>query len=72
MADALPERITRVVVSTEGPVLIDGPVDIELPDGRTASSQRVVVAICTCRRSRVYPWCDASHRARPRSERGSQ
>ena len=49
MADALPERITRVVVSTERPVLIDGPVDIELPDGGTASSQRVVVASCTCR-----------------------
>ncbi|GAA2021499.1 hypothetical protein GCM10009839_18220 [Catenulispora yoronensis] len=69
-ADALHERsTTRVTMGTEGPVLIDGPVEIELPDGRIASSDRVIVALCTCRRSRVYPWCDASHRDRSRSER---
>ncbi|MDQ3432461.1 MAG: CDGSH iron-sulfur domain-containing protein, partial [Actinomycetota bacterium] len=31
-------------------------------------SDRFLVALCTCRRSRRYPWCDTSHRARaPRS-----
>ncbi|MFF1595081.1 CDGSH iron-sulfur domain-containing protein [Streptomyces sp. NPDC058286] len=29
-------------------------------------SRRFTVAICTCRRSRTYPWCDTSHRARTR------
>ncbi|MFJ9360825.1 CDGSH iron-sulfur domain-containing protein [Streptomyces mirabilis] len=31
------------------------------------SSDRFCVALCTCRRSRTYPWCDTSHRkpARP-------
>ncbi|WP_370350870.1 CDGSH iron-sulfur domain-containing protein [Catenulispora sp. EB89] len=72
MADASPEPATRVTVSTEGPVLIDGPVDVELPDGRTVSSGRVVVALCTCRRSRIYPWCDASHRDRSRSQPDGQ
>lgn len=67
----------RVTLTDEGPVLIHGPVDVALPDGRTLSSQRAVTALCTCRRSRRYPLCDASHRARVRnsrsgtSERGS-
>ncbi|MEY9857828.1 CDGSH-type Zn-finger protein [Catenulispora sp. GAS73] len=68
MAEASPDPATRVTVSGEGPVLIDGPVDVELPDGQTVSSGRVVVALCTCRRSRIYPWCDASHRDRSRSQ----
>lgn len=53
-------RVVRVVAS--GPVLVEGPVRIELPDGRTVDSDRFVVAICTCRRSRDYPLCDTSHR----------
>ncbi|WP_372500537.1 CDGSH iron-sulfur domain-containing protein [Streptomyces meridianus] len=27
-------------------------------------SERFMVAICTCRRSRNHPWCDTSHRRR--------
>ncbi|MFG2174154.1 CDGSH iron-sulfur domain-containing protein [Streptomyces niveus] len=27
-------------------------------------SDRFTVALCTCRRSRAYPWCDTSHRHR--------
>ncbi|MFD5889719.1 CDGSH iron-sulfur domain-containing protein [Streptomyces sp. NPDC060334] len=26
-----------------------------------ARSDRFMVALCTCRRSRTYPWCDTSH-----------
>ncbi|WP_405753447.1 CDGSH iron-sulfur domain-containing protein [Streptomyces sp. NBC_00012] len=33
-------------------------------DGTTAASDRSVVAVCTCRRSRTSPWCGASHRRR--------
>ncbi|WP_435852545.1 CDGSH iron-sulfur domain-containing protein [Streptomyces sparsogenes] len=33
-------------------------------------SDRVVVAVCTCRRSGRYPWCDTSHRRRVRKESG--
>jgi CDGSH-type Zn-finger protein len=54
-----------------GPVLIDGPVDIELPDGSVVSSDRFVVALCVCRRSRTYPLCDTSHRRKCRSADGS-
>ncbi|MFE9913017.1 CDGSH iron-sulfur domain-containing protein [Streptomyces clavifer] len=31
-------------------------------------SDRFVVAVCTCRRSRMYPWCDTSHRRRTHEE----
>lgn len=49
------------------PELREGPVEIELADGTVARSDRFVVAVCTCRRSRCYPWCDTSHRRRSRS-----
>lgn len=55
--------IVRIVPS--GPILVEGPVRIELPDGSTVESDRFMVAICTCRRSKSYPLCDTSHR-RPR------
>ncbi|WSJ34001.1 CDGSH iron-sulfur domain-containing protein [Streptomyces subrutilus] len=54
-------------VDPQGPVLIEGPVEIVLDDGTVARSDRFTVAICTCRRSRTYPWCDTSHRPRERS-----
>nr|WP_254405892.1 CDGSH iron-sulfur domain-containing protein [Streptomyces sp. AC627_RSS907] len=45
-------------------MLVEGPVEVELEDGTTVSSDRFRVALCTCRRSRRFPWCDTSHRAR--------
>ncbi|AEW98830.1 CDGSH iron-sulfur domain-containing protein [Streptantibioticus cattleyicolor] len=56
----------RITVVRDGPLLVEGPVEVVLPDGTTASSDRFLVAICTCRRSRAYPWCDTSHRRRAR------
>ncbi|WP_307853107.1 CDGSH iron-sulfur domain-containing protein [Kitasatospora sp. RG8] len=52
----------RVLPTDHGPVLIEGPVEIVLPDGSLVRSDRPVVALCTCRRSRRYPFCDTSHR----------
>ncbi|WP_285543407.1 CDGSH iron-sulfur domain-containing protein [Streptomyces lavendulae] len=54
----------RVSVDRAGPVLVEGPVEIVLDDGTIARSDRFTVAVCTCRRSRTYPWCDTSHRPR--------
>ncbi|OKI51996.1 CDGSH iron-sulfur domain-containing protein [Streptomyces sp. MJM1172] len=62
---AAPAR--RVRVDPEGPVLVEGPVEIALDDGTVARSDRFMVAVCTCRRSRAYPWCDTSHRRRERA-----
>ncbi|MBN3513369.1 CDGSH iron-sulfur domain-containing protein [Mycolicibacterium septicum] len=58
-------RTVRVVEG--GPILVEGPVRIELPDGSTVESDRFMVAICTCRRSKTYPLCDTSHRKNARS-----
>lgn len=63
-------RLVRVVPS--GPVLVEGPVRIEMPNGSVVESDRFMVAVCTCRRSRNYPLCDTSHRSRCRSERSAQ
>jgi CDGSH-type Zn-finger protein len=52
---------SRVRVIPNGPVLVAGPVRIEMPD-RVVDSDRFMVAICTCRRSKSYPLCDTSHR----------
>ncbi len=49
-----------------GPLLVPGPVDVELADGTRVRSARPVVAICACRRSKRYPFCDTSHRERAR------
>jgi CDGSH-type Zn-finger protein len=64
MSDAEP-RVVRFVSS--GPVMVQGPVRIEMPDGSVVESDRFMVAICTCRRSKNYPLCDTSHRRRCRS-----
>ncbi|MFF3749361.1 CDGSH iron-sulfur domain-containing protein [Streptomyces sp. NPDC002018] len=58
------ERPRRVTVDRNGPVLVEGPVEVVMDDGSVVSSDRFVVAICACRRSRAYPWCDTSHRRR--------
>jgi len=73
-SDGTPARTSacRVFVDPEGPVVVEGPVEIVLADGTVARSDRFSVAICTCRRSRAYPWCDTSHRRRERAGRQAE
>jgi hypothetical protein len=59
-------RVLRIV--PDGPILIEGPVDL-LHDGGVVRSDRFMVAVCTCRRSHTYPLCDTSHRQRIRKQR---
>lgn len=61
-----PDPIRRVILTGEGPILIEGPVELVCPDGRTVRSDRPVVAVCACRRSHRYPFCDTSHRQKVR------
>jgi CDGSH-type Zn-finger protein len=58
-------RTVRVIAG--GPVMVQGPVRIEMPDGSVVESDRFMVAICACKRSKNYPLCDTSHRKRRRS-----
>lgn len=60
------DRDRRVVITDDGPVLIHGPVEVELPDGSRVRSDRAVTALCVCGRSRRHPFCDTSHRPRAR------
>jgi CDGSH-type Zn-finger protein len=57
------------VLTDEGPLLVSGPVDVVLPDGRRVRSERPVSALCTCKRSRRQPFCDTSHRRKVRPAR---
>jgi len=63
----------RVRIVPGGPILIEGPVEIMISDGTTVASDRFMVAICLCRRSRRFPLCDTSHRQHthgPKDQRG--
>ncbi|WP_018657120.1 CDGSH iron-sulfur domain-containing protein [Actinomadura flavalba] len=64
-ADPRPRRVS--MPEKGGPVLVEGPVEVELDDGTLVRSDRFLVALCTCRRSADYPFCDTSHRRRVRS-----
>ena len=60
-----PKRITLV---QGGPALVEGPVELVTEDGTVVTSDRFLVAVCTCRRSKLYPLCDTSHRQRIRKK----
>lgn len=71
LEDEVPTEPTRrrITVTEDGPILVQGPVEIVLPDGQEVISDRAATALCTCRRSRRYPFCDTSHRRRVRTDR---
>lgn len=60
------EQRRRVVITGEGPILVHGPIEAQMPDGTLVRSDRPVTALCACGRSRRRPFCDASHRRRAR------
>ncbi|MFC9605413.1 CDGSH iron-sulfur domain-containing protein [Streptomyces niveus] len=60
------EKPRRAAATRDGPILVEGPVEVVLDDGSTVTSDRFMVALCACRRSRTYPWCDTSHRRKAR------
>lgn len=51
-------------------MLVEGPVELVCEDGSTVVSNRFRVAICACRRSKRFPFCDTSHRSRIRAGNG--
>ena len=65
------ERINRVTIDEGGPIMVEGPVELDLPDGTRVRSDRPVVAVCACRRSKRYPFCDTSHRKKIRPSASS-
>ncbi|MEV6247343.1 CDGSH iron-sulfur domain-containing protein [Streptomyces sp. NPDC051742] len=61
----------RVQPLLEGPLLVEGPADIVMPDGSVLRCERPVMALCTCRRTLRAPFCDTSHRPRLRRAPGA-
>ena len=61
-------RPRKVRLVPDGPMLVEGPVELVTDDGATVTSDRFLVAVCTCRRSKRYPLCDTSHRKRVRTD----
>ncbi|MFC4855236.1 CDGSH iron-sulfur domain-containing protein [Actinophytocola glycyrrhizae] len=59
-------RPREVRIVPDGPLLVEGPVELVTDDGETVVADRFMVAVCTCRRSKRYPLCDTSHRKRVR------
>lgn len=72
MSASRDRKIRRVTPVAEGPLLVEGPVEIVLPDGSVILCERPVVALCTCRRTLRAPFCDTSHRSRPRATRAAR
>ncbi|MEU7144923.1 CDGSH iron-sulfur domain-containing protein [Nocardia sp. NPDC046473] len=56
----------RITFASDGPALVAGPVELVRPDGTVVCSDRFLVAVCMCRRSKNFPFCDTSHRKRSR------
>ncbi|WP_245676997.1 CDGSH iron-sulfur domain-containing protein [Nocardia acidivorans] len=46
--------------------MVEGPVELVREDGTTVCSDRFLVALCMCKRSKTFPLCDTSHRKRAR------
>lgn len=53
----------KVVITPypDGPFLVRGPVVLEDQNGDRIGSERRVVALCRCGRSRIRPFCDGTH-----------
>lgn len=61
-AEAVPDGpANRIEVSTDGPLLVHGPVTVTLPDGRI-EHRTGRCALCRCGHSANKPWCDGAHR----------
>jgi CDGSH-type Zn-finger protein len=67
--DPADHRTVRIVPN--GPILIEGPIEIHTENG-TIKADRFTVAICTCRRTRNPPFCDTSHRRRQSEPAGAR
>ncbi|MFC9593866.1 CDGSH iron-sulfur domain-containing protein [Streptomyces sp. NPDC056944] len=59
-------RLPRLRPLPEGPLLVEGPAEIAMPDGSVILCERPVIALCMCRRTLRAPFCDTSHRLRLR------
>jgi CDGSH-type Zn-finger protein len=58
-----------VRVTTDGPLLVRGPIRLLDERGDVVPIRRRVNAICRCGRSTTQPFCDGTHKVVPFSPR---
>ena len=58
-----------VRVTTDGPLLVRGPIRLLDERGDVVRIRRRVNAICRCGRSTTQPFCDGTHKVVPFSPR---
>lgn len=51
----------RVRLCPDGPILVRGARTVVDDQGAEHAVTRPVVALCTCGRSSLTPWCDGTH-----------
>lgn len=52
----------KIQVTPNGPLVVNGTVEITLPSGETKTEEQMVV-LCRCGASKMKPNCDGSHAA---------
>jgi CDGSH-type Zn-finger protein len=60
-----------VRVCPDGPALVRGADEVVDEAGVRHEVTRPVVAVCLCLKSGRVPWCDGTHKAIRRAERGT-
>ncbi|WP_422631949.1 CDGSH iron-sulfur domain-containing protein [Pseudokineococcus basanitobsidens] len=63
---ARPGERAVITVCPDGPLLVRGEVDVVGVDGEPVERRRSTVALCRCGRTSIAPYCDGSHKVRPR------
>lgn len=65
------DEITLVRVTSDGPLLVRGPIRVLDEEGNEVSIRRRVNALCRCGRSASQPFCDGTHKIVPFSPRAA-
>jgi CDGSH-type Zn-finger protein len=53
---------TIITPYRDGPLIVRGPFRLVDQDGRTIETDREIVALCRCGKSRIRPFCDGTHK----------
>jgi uncharacterized Fe-S cluster protein YjdI len=59
--NTLSDRTATVDVSHNGPILINGPIEIKYK-GKRELKESKIIALCRCGSSNNKPYCDGTHR----------
>ncbi|MDR2955705.1 MAG: CDGSH iron-sulfur domain-containing protein [Prevotella sp.] len=53
------DSVLKIKVTSNGPLLVDGKIDLIMADGSTVTKDKA--ALCRCGASNNKPYCDGSH-----------